>query len=198
MNNRWQWIVALALIFGGLLVSPFLRAPGDAEQAMLRAQFHLPGEIAFTQTRIKRHSLKTNSYELEGVVRFSSEAFSRYQQQITAEMPWTVPALTLDGHTTAGSTGDPDARWQPFDRLQTVPFGNLNSDEFQQTTNGLAICYGIVVASAEGVPPSDGVRPCRTLGSIGEHGYVVQGVLDADTRTLFLIIRRYGEWPLIR
>ena len=194
MNKLWQWIIALALIFGGLLVSPLLRTPDDAEQAILRAQFHLPSEIAFTETRIKRPSLKDNSYELEGVVRLSSEAFARYRREITAGTPWSIPALTLDGHTTIGSNGDPDARWQSFDRLRMVPFGNLNYDESQRTTDGMAICYRLALATDEGTLSSDGVRSCRAPDTAGERGYLVQGVLDANTRTLFLIIRRYGEW----
>ena len=196
MKNVWHWIFALGLVCAGLIASRFLKTPADQEQATLRAQFHLPSEFAFAETRIKRPTLKDNSYELEGVVRLSNDEYARYRRQITAKTSWAVPALTLDGQTTIGSTGDPDALWQPLDRRRTVSFGNLNYDEFQRTTDGLAICYKAALATTEGSTPGDGVLPCLSGGTRGERGYLVQGVLDDDTRTMFLIIRRYGDWPL--
>lgn len=196
MSNLRQWIVALAVICAGMIALPFLRTQSDDEQALLRVQFHLPREIAFSEIRIKRPSLKENIYEVEGNVRLSDDEYTRYRRQITAQAPWTVPALTLDGLNSVGAADDPDARWQPLDRGRTVPFGSLNYDEFQRTTDGLAVCYTAALATAERSGGGNGVRPCRTDLSPGERGYLVQGVLDADTRNLFLIIRRYGDWPL--
>ncbi|MCL9998225.1 MAG: hypothetical protein NBV68_02490 [Erythrobacter sp.] len=195
-KDKRAWILACGIILVGLLAVPWLRTPRAAEEQLLRAQFQLPADVAFADSKVERPSIKKNAYNLEGIARFDAEQFGQYRKTISVGAPWTIAPLSLEGVAFPGQPGTDTIRWRSQAEHQFMSFGNLSEDEVWQATRGLTLCYKVMASPSADAPPSDRVRPCRPGGNVTERGYLVQGLLDPDTRTLHILVRRIGRWPL--
>lgn len=193
-HDRVRWALAGWLILACMFAAVLWRDDSGAEEQHLRAQFRLEPGTDFAAFDVTRPSFKENVYEIEGIVRFDEAQFDRYHQAASFGGRWDVAPLTLDGLDFPGTFANPAARWQSLGQAHHFAFGSLSYDESQRVTQGSVLCFQLVVPHA-GTPPSEGFRPCRPGGADGERGYVVQGLLDPQTRSLHMLIRRYGPWP---
>jgi hypothetical protein len=194
-RDRLTWLLAGGLVIAGALSAFWFRAPTEAEEQHLRTQFHLQPDVELTDIRVSRPSLKQNIYEIQGIVRFDPNQYARYTNNMHKSV-WTSRTLFLNGES-HGSAGVRLTPWQGLDQRQFFSFGSLSSHEVQRTTEGAALCFRMLSPVSAQAPQNDMVRPCRPSGAADERGYVVQGLLDTNSRTLHMLIRRYGPWPLL-
>lgn len=178
-----QWGAILAVVCF-LAVLKMVGSPSDTEKEQLRAQFHLPANVALTKVYVDRSKTKPFPAAIEGYVHFSEPEFQKYVATLDDQRVWQ-PVPIVHGGTAFLGTYAPDAlTWADIRASQPLSWGSLSSKQAQDARNGRLLCFALT-ETGSGTGVFHGER-CRT-GSAGKSAYV-KGLIDYDTRTLHMLI----------
>lgn len=178
---QWGAVLAVACLLAALKM---LGSPSDAEKQQLRAQFHLPANVALTKVSVNSSKTKPFPAAIEGYVHFSEPEFQAYVAKLDDLRVWQ-PLPIVHGGTEFNGTYSSDAlTWRDIRDSQPLSWGSLSWKQAQDARNGRLLCFALT-ETGSGTGVFHGER-CRT-GSVGKSAYV-KGLIDYDTRTLHMLI----------
>lgn len=193
--RRWSWGEwgAILAVAGFYMILKMIGAPSGIEKQQLRAQFHIPDNVALTKVEVNRSKTKLFPADIEGVVHFAEPQFRTYLARLDDPKVWQ-PVPLLHGGTKFDGSYAPDALvWRDIQGTRGgrhVSFGNLSAQQAQNARDGRELCF-VLREDRSGVGSSAfRGEACGTHGAGSSKAAYVKGLLDFDTRTLHMLIRQ--------
>lgn len=206
------WTVGVLVLIGVAMIYGWQSSHAETER-LFRAQFHIPDDVAFAETRYPRRG---SANGLEAIVQFDQKQFAAYMARLDDPRIWKPALPDLPGPAAEPPYSPRALRWAklPGPALagnRRVRWGNLSRDQVYMVKNGRAFCLALrqpagkrksdwSYAAPKGYDdrfPLDtpahldryNALACSELGRSERPRALVQGVLDFDTRTLHMIVR---------
>lgn len=165
----------------------------EQQKATLRDQFHLPATLNFAVFKPKN---KNNSEPLQGAVRFSESEYHSYIASFANTNIWKNTPLRDRRVTMIGLYSPEALQWSEtkpplrFGSDGLADFGIYEDPKLNQLDNALHFCYAVIRSktSPAASAPTYAAVSCWELDAREDPSVVVQGVLDPETRTLYMRI----------
>lgn len=190
--RRWsmrEWGAILA-IAGFLLLLAGIGAPSASEKQLLRAQFHLPDDVALTEVYIDRASAKLSPAPIEGLVRFTDTQFGEYVARLNDTGVWKPVPISFDGAEFYGPYAADALIWRNLADARQLGWGSLSWKQAQQARNGTLLCFAVRRDGTHRDKAAFRGEPCPPPNAPTVEAVYVQGLLDFDAKKLHMLIRQ--------
>lgn len=197
MAQRWT-TAAIGVAVVVLLLS--LQQIRRAEQmAILREQFHVPGDIPIAEFR--PGGGKTQWPEIQGVARLTETQYRAYERSLNDPDVWRPSPFRYGGSTIEGAYSTEALWWRerpPLPRYAGDPlsaWGNLSAERFYAIERGRHFCFAVLRepnqdrAPARNAPQRFRAMSCWDLNEDDRYFVRIMGAIDPDTRMLHMIVQ---------
>jgi hypothetical protein len=166
----------------------------EGQKAILRDQFHLTSSMSFVS--FESGSRKLRYPGLQGTVRFSESEYRGYIAAFANANTWKAKPLRYRGVTTIGHYSPDALQWRDtkpplrFGSDGLADWGIYADSRLNELADALHFCYAVKLSptSATASAPTYAAVSCWELDSREDPIAVVQGMLDPETRTLYMRI----------
>lgn len=194
VKQRWIAVAAVAGFFLLPLLLGWERRANRME--IIRQQFHLPPDIAFSQ--FEPGSSKLRSPAISGIVQFTDQQYRQYAAALHDSRVWRPTPLNYRGIGFINPYAPDALRWQdaaPHRRYGGDPLGRWGSSSEEQVhamTKGRYLCFAVLKIDSTASGGDAGLQhkavSCRQLQRTDEAVAVVKGALDDNGKTLHMLI----------
>lgn len=184
-----QWSPAILLVIAFYAALALIGAPSTDEKETLRNQFHLPPEVSFSELRVDRKSRLASPMAIEGVVRFSEAQFRDYARRLNDPGLWRPLPIKYDGVAFQGPYSPDALKWEDLPGKRRIGWGSLSWKQAQEARNGKLLCFAVRQVGGDEATASFRGETCSDVSMTKARMVLVQGLIDADNKTLHMIVR---------
>jgi hypothetical protein len=190
VRDRRAWAIAIAVIVAAVV---WVRLDGGKgpHYALLRAQFHLPSDVAFEyHGNYRRHGMRESA---QGIARFTPAQLDAWTATLDDPAVWIPIPYEFEGVAIEGVVAADALRWRDdgvpaFAGDAPLRWGWLHEPAVYEVAGPIAYC----VAAVRRSDPDGGafdLRGCRDVPSDQSPFSYALAVLDPDRGVLYMHLR---------